>query len=135
MLEAGETEIATDEIRWLLSGCAEMLDAHVMLGQIAVVEHNDVQLARGHFGFAFQLGEKALRQANCQGPLPGDRVANAPWYEAARGLAWCFEKQGESRRADEIAGIACRFDPSDPAEIRAMLDDLRSGGLPVVELG
>ena len=135
MIEADELEIATEELRWLLSGCSEMLEAHVMLAQIAAESENDVQLARAHFGFAFQLGEKAIMQAQCPGPLLGSAEENAPWYEAARGLAWCFEKQGRSTDADQIASSALRFDPSDPTEIRAMLDELRSGGLPVVELG
>ena len=135
MVEAGELEIAMDELRWILSGCSEMLEPHVLLGQIAIELENDIPLARGHFGFAFQLGEKTLEREACPGPLPGDSPRNAPWYEAARGIAWCFEKQGQPERANQIAETACRFDPSDPAEIRLMIDDLRSGGLPVVELG
>ena len=32
MVEAGETEIARDELVWLLSECPDYLDAHVHLG-------------------------------------------------------------------------------------------------------
>ena len=135
MIEAGELEIATDELRWLLSGCSEMLEAHVLLGQLAIEIENDVPLARGHFGFAFQLGEKALEHASCPDPLPGALPSNASWYEAARGLAWCFEKQQRGAEADKIAQLVLRYDPSDPTEIRTMLDELRSGGLPIVQLG
>lgn len=139
MIEAGETEIATDELRYLLSGCTEMIAAHVLLGQLAVeseeVKPSELELARGHFGYAFQLGEKALAVGNCPGPLRGSEPINAPWYEAARGLAWCFEKQGNAPMANEIAATAKKYDPSDPAEISAMLDEIRAGGLPIVELG
>lgn len=139
MIEAGESEIATDELRYLLSGCPELIEGHLLLGQLAVEEDEsrkvDLELARGHFGYAFTLGEKALNAAKCPGPLPGADPANAPWHEAARGLAWCFEKQGNAPMADQIAATAKRFDPSDPAQVAAMLDELRAGGLPIVELG
>lgn len=136
MIEAGEVDIATDELRYLLSGCPELIAAHVLLGQLAVdadaAKPSDIELARGHFGFAFQLGEKALQRRT--GKLPGTDPANAPWYESARGLAWCFEKQGNAPMANQIARTARQWDPADPAEIAAMLDDLRAGGLPIVEL-
>jgi hypothetical protein len=139
MILTGELEIATDELRYVLSGCPELLEAHVLLGQLALEGEGerpaDIELARGHFGFAFALGEKALAAAACPGPLRGAEVANAPWHEAARGLAWCLEKQGQRALADEVAALVRRFDPSDPAEVAAMLDDLRAGGLPIVELG
>lgn len=138
MIEAGETEIATDELRYLLSGCPEMVAAHVLLGQLAVEDESkesEVELARGHFGYAYQLGEKALEAYQCPGPLLSVEPGNAPWYEAARGLAWCFEKQGNPAMANQIAATAKKYDPSDPAEIMAMLDELRAGGLPIVELG
>ncbi|MEN0111859.1 MAG: hypothetical protein AAF805_14160 [Planctomycetota bacterium] len=139
MVEAGETEIAVEELRWLLSGCPELLDAHLLLGQIAVAEGDeqpsDLELARGHFGFAFRLGEKAIEAARCPGPIRGDHPANAAWHESARGLAWCLEKQGNGELADRVAATVRRMDPADPAEVTAMLDELRAGGLPIVELG
>lgn len=139
MVDAGETEIATDELRWLLSGCPDLMEAHVLLGQLALeadeAKPASIELARGHYGYAFQVGEKALKQSSGAGPLPGAEPANAPWYEAARGLAWCFEKQQNPAMADRIAATAKKHDPSDPAEIVAMLDELRAGGLPIVELG
>lgn len=139
MIEGGETEIAVDELRYLLSGCPELVAAHVLLGQLALEadesKPSDIELARGHFGFAFALGEKALKAAGCAGPLPGDDPANAPWHEAARGLAWCLEKQGQNTMADQVAATVRQFDPADPAEVTAMLDELRAGGLPIIELG
>ncbi len=135
MIEGGEIEIAQEELRWLLSGSTEFMEAHALLGELAVELGEDLELARGHFGFAYATGEKALKRSNCQGPLLGKETANAAWFDAARGLAWCFEKQGKSTQADDILAKTRKFDPSDPAGIGAMLDDLRSGGLPVVTLG
>ncbi|MFM8704900.1 MAG: hypothetical protein ACKOHG_13725, partial [Planctomycetia bacterium] len=54
MVEAGETEIARDELVWLLSECPDHLDAHVQLGLIAL-EDGVPKLARGHFGSAYEL--------------------------------------------------------------------------------
>lgn len=136
MIEAGESAIAEDELRYLLSGCPDFIEAHALCGELAAAgERGDVELARGHFGYAFQLGEKAINAAGCRGPLPGAEPANAPWYDAALGLAWCFEKLGRSADADRVAKKACQLDPSDPAGIRRALDELRSGGLPMVTLG
>ena len=60
MIEAGETEVARDELQWLLGGCTDLIDAHKTLGEIALVEH-DLPLARGHFGYAYQIGVEEHR--------------------------------------------------------------------------
>ncbi|WP_146583483.1 hypothetical protein [Posidoniimonas polymericola] len=133
MIEAGELDIAQDELRWLLSGCSEFMAAHVLAGVIAIELDNDIPLARGHFGFAYQLGQKAIKRAKCSGPLLGAQPANLPFYEAARGLAFCLEKKGKPELADEILAYTRGLDPRDPAEIAVMLDELRSGGAPVIE--
>lgn len=135
MIDAGELEIAIDEIRWLLSGCSEFMEAHNLLGELAIEKDNDVPLARGHFGFAYQLGLQSLRRAKMPGPLPIDYPANRPFHEAGRGLAWCLEKLGRGALADEIAKTLVELDPTDPLQVHGMLDDMRSGGLPMVELG
>jgi hypothetical protein len=134
MIEAGELEIATDELRWLLSGCSEFMAAHVLLGELAVETGNDIPLARGHFGFAYQLGQKALARQKCHGPLPGAQPANVAYYAAARGLAYCLEKQGQAAMANEIALAVKQLDPTDPAGVTALLDELRSGGAPTFNL-
>ncbi len=36
MIEAGEMDVALDELRWLLSGCGEFIAAHVLLGKVGV---------------------------------------------------------------------------------------------------
>jgi hypothetical protein len=67
MVGAGETEVARDELVWLLSECPDFLDAHVHLGLIAL-EEDDAQLARGHFGRAYELCLRALEAAEEYGP-------------------------------------------------------------------
>ena len=135
MIDAGEFEVAVDELRWLLSGCSELMAAHVMLGELALEMGPDIKLARGHFGFAYQLGEKALRKANVAAQLSASQPANRPLFEAARGLAWCMEKLDRPQTADEIIATTRRLDSSDPLGIAELIDDLRSGGLPVIGLG
>ncbi len=65
MVAAGETEIARDELRWLLSECHDFLAAHKLLGDLALAD-NDVRLARGHFGYAYQIGLKAIERSRRQ---------------------------------------------------------------------
>jgi len=67
MIEAGEFDVATDELRWLVSNCSELIEAHELLGELAFAA-GDPALARGHFGFAVQLGLKTLERAKVQGP-------------------------------------------------------------------
>lgn len=134
MIDAGELDVAVDELRWLLSGCSEMMAAHVLLGDLAVEQGPDVPLARGHYGFAVDLGEKALRHARAEGPAPAAQLANRPLHEAARGLAGCFEKLGRPADADAVVAKVRGWDPADPLGVAALVDDLRSGGLPVVSL-
>src|SRR5687768_609618 len=56
MIAAGEFDVATDELRWLVSTCSDMIEGHYLLGKLAAEAAVDLQLARGHFGFGYQLG-------------------------------------------------------------------------------
>jgi hypothetical protein len=134
MIEAGELEVALDELRWLLSGCAEFIAAHVLLGELAVAAHNDVTLARGHFGAGYQLGLQTWRRANRPKPLLYSQPANRPFFDSGRGLAWTLEKLGRRDMANEVVETLLEFDPSDPLKLRAMIDELRTGGAPIVDL-
>jgi hypothetical protein len=134
MIEAGEFDVAVDELRWLLSGCPEFIGAHVLLGELAVAMHDDLSLARGHFGAGYQLGLQTWRRANRPKPLLYSRPANRPLFEAGRGLAWSLEKLGRREMAEEVVETLLEFDPADPMRIRAMLDEMRTGGAPVVPL-
>ncbi len=59
--------------------------AHVALGQIALAAGHDPALARGHFGYAYELAHAVL-PPDFAGPLPADRPPNRPFYEAIEGL-------------------------------------------------
>ncbi len=133
MIEAGETDIALDELRWLLSGCAEFIAAHALLGEIAL-GMGDWPLARGHYGAGYQLGLQTLRRAKMPKPLLYSQPANQPFFEAGRGLIACLEKLDKRQMAEEVVSTLIQFDPSDPLRLRAMLDELRSGGAPIVDL-
>lgn len=135
MIDAGELDLAEDELRWLLADCSDFLAAHVMLGELALAHRNDVSLARGHFGAGYQLGLQMLRRANMPSPLPYSHPANRAFFAAGRGLAACLMKLNKPSLAKEVVDTLLQLDPSDPLRLRAMLDEVASGGLPIVELG
>jgi hypothetical protein len=93
----GDPESARDALRYALSACHENLWVHVALGRIALAEFRDPTLARGHFGYAVELGERSL-PPDFSGLLPRERPANRPFFEGVAGLIECFEALG--RRAD-----------------------------------
>jgi hypothetical protein len=119
MLDAGEIDVAVDECRWLLQGCSDCLDAHRILGEIAL-EENDLPLARGHFGYAYRLGAQALERAKTRGPLPYRLPANQGFLEASKALAFCLAKLQKPEMAAEVVQTLLRCDPSDPLGIRQM---------------
>jgi hypothetical protein len=132
MIDAGEGELAVDELRWLLADCSDFIAAHVLLGELAAAR-GDVPLARGHFGAGYQLGLAALRRARMPSPLLYSHPANRTFFEAGRGLAWSLAKLGKMPLAREIVDTLLAIDPCDPLQLRAMLDDVASGELPIVE--
>jgi len=119
MVEAGETDIAHDELVWLLSECPDFLEAHVQLGLIAL-EADDVKLARGHFGRAYELGIRALDAAAAPAPLPYDLDANKPFFQAAKGLVHSLMELGRKRAALEVCQRLAPLDPADPLNIQAI---------------
>jgi hypothetical protein len=133
MIDAGEADVALDELRWLLSGCGEFIAAHVLLGDLAR-DANDIPLARAHYGAGYQLGLQTLRRAKMPKPLLYSQAANRPFFEAGRGLIWSLEKLGKPQMADEVLSTLLELDPSDPLHLKAMLDGLRSGGAPIIDL-
>jgi hypothetical protein len=117
MLAAGETEVARDELRWLLDGCSDFIAAHRVLGELAL-EENDLQLARGHFGYAYEIGRRAFPGGAPPGPLPYELPANQGFLEAAKGLAWCLRQLGEVGLAKEVVKTMLDCDLSDPLGVR-----------------
>jgi tetratricopeptide (TPR) repeat protein len=103
--KAGDPEAARDAFRYALEGCGDNLWIHVALGQIALREFQDPTLARGHFGYAFELVERALSR-RFAGHLPRSLPANRPFYEAAEGLAACYEALGQPGEAAKVRAQA-----------------------------
>jgi hypothetical protein len=119
MVEAGETEIARDELVWLLSECPDFLEGHVHLGLIAL-EEDDPKLARGHFGRAYELCCRALDAAGSTQPLPYSLPGNKPFYEAAKGLVHCLLDTGRRKTAQEVCDRIRPLDPADPLGIQRL---------------
>jgi tetratricopeptide (TPR) repeat protein len=120
MLDAREIDVAVDELRWLLEGCHALLEAHKLLGEIAAAD-GDLALARGHFGYAYQLGVEALPPAGLPGVLPYERPANQAFFQAGKGLAWCLIKQGHRDLAEDVVQQLVRLDPSDPLGLKDLI--------------
>ena len=121
MLAGGESEIAQDEIRWLLNGCPDFIEAHKLLGEIAYAEH-DVKLARGHFGYAFRIGQQAIARAGDPRPVPYRLAANQMFHEAGKGLALCLVQLDKRELAAEVIEQLVSYDPADPLAVRRLLD-------------
>ena len=124
MLAAGETEIARDELVWLLSECPDFLDAHVHLGLLAL-EEEDFKLARGHFGRAYQLALEALDAAGGPRPVPYALPGNRPLHEAAKGLVHCLLRTGRSATARDVCRRIAPLDSADPLGIQRLVRDRR----------
>jgi hypothetical protein len=131
MVEAGETEIAHDELVWLLSECPNFLEAHVQLGLIAL-EDDDAKLARGHFGRAYELVIRALEAAGSPQPLPYELAGNKPFFQAAKGLVHSLMELGRKQAARDVCLRLAALDPSDPLGIQRIAQALKPGGRVVI---
>jgi hypothetical protein len=121
MIAGGEGEIARDELRWLLDGCSDCLIAHKMLGELALAE-GDLRLARGHFGYAFEIGRKALDRAGAKTAAPYRLPANQAFFEAGKGLAYCLRELGKPALVAEVVNRLLQCDPTDPLGVAGFLD-------------
>ena len=117
MVEAGEVEIAHDELVWLLSECPDFLEAHVQLGLIAL-EDGDPKLARGHFGRAYELTVRTLEAAGSPLPLPYELDGNKPFFQAAKGLVHALVELKRGHAASEVCRRLALLDPADPLAIQ-----------------
>ena len=120
MIEAGEVEVARDELVWLLSECPDFLQGHLHLGLIAL-EDDDPKLARGHFGRAYELGLRAIESAGNKTPLPYAIDANKPFFEAAKGLVHCLLATGRAAMARDVCRRLATLDASDPLGLAGMV--------------
>ncbi len=94
ILKAGDPEAARDALRYALGACRDNMWIHAALGRIALEEFRDPALARGHFGYAVELGRRAL-PPQFAGLLPRDRPNNRPFYDALEGLIRTLEALGQ----------------------------------------
>jgi hypothetical protein len=97
----GDPEGAVDALRYALQGCGDNMWVHCALGWLALEDFNDPSLARGHFGYGFELALKAIPRG-FDGLLPRDHPANLPLYDAINGLIVCYEKLNEPELAEEL---------------------------------
>ena len=67
-------------------------------------------------------------------PVLYSQPANQSFFEAGRGLIVGLEKLGKPQMAEEVIDTLIELDPSDPLQLRLLLDELRSGGAPIVDL-
>jgi hypothetical protein len=134
MIAGGEIDIAIDELRWLVDGCREMISAHYLLGRLAVEVDHDLPLARGHFGFGYELGMRALKRNKMPVPVPADHPANRPMYDAGRGLAWCLHEMDMSVLALEVLEKLIACDPRDPLGLKSWIDQIHLGDKQVIRM-
>lgn len=99
--KAGAIDEARDALRFALDGCGDNLWIHVALGKIALQADNNHALARGHFGYAFELARRVIPTA-FNGCLPADRHSNQPLYAAIDGLLACAELEGRLSEIQEL---------------------------------
>jgi len=121
MIAGGELEIARDELLYLVSDCRGFLEAHNLLGELAL-EENDVALARGHFGFAYEIGLDSLPKG-FRGILPANTDYNQPFFLAGRGLARCLIARGKRDDGREVLRQLLRFDPREEI-VKSLLKEL-----------
>lgn len=121
MLAAGEIDVAEDELRWLAGGCRELLEAHKLLGQIAAGDAK-WDLARSHFGYAYELGLAAAKDIRPPATLPYARAANRDLHEAGRGLVESLVNLGDQELARQVIAQLVAWDPSDPLHVKGASD-------------
>jgi len=123
MVAAKELDIARDELLYLVSDCRGFLEAHNLLGELAL-EDKDLSLARGHFGFAYEIGLDSLPKGFA-GVLPAGIDYNRAFFLAGRGLARCLIAGGKRAEGRDVLQQLARFDPQEE-HVKALLAELAS---------
>lgn len=112
--KAGEPEEARDALRYALAACRDNLWIHTALGRIALESFRDPTLASGHFGYAVELGRRAI-PPGFGGILAPDRPNNRPFYEAIEGLIRALDALGKAGDAAELRRLKERLSTGRPA--------------------
>lgn len=108
LLAAGDPEASRDALRYALQGCGDNIWVHVALGRIALEEFREPSLARGHYGYAFELAQRAI-PPGFSGRLDPARDANRPFFEAIEGLAVCYQALGKPAEVGPLRALAARL--------------------------
>jgi hypothetical protein len=109
----GDLEAARDALRFALQGCGDNMWVHVELGRIALEDFNDPTLARGHFGYAFELAKRAI-PPGFSGRIPRRHPMNEPLYSAVEGLVACYEQLGKRALVDELRRLVSMWEGEGP---------------------
>lgn len=123
MIAADEGEIARDELLYLVADCQGFIEAHNLLGDLAVQEE-DLSLARGHYGFAYESVLQLL-PAKFRGRLLVRFPLNAEFFRAGRGLARCLATLGKLDDCRAVLEQLQRLDPEEP-DTKELLGELES---------
>lgn len=121
MIAGGELEIARDELLYLVSDCRGFLEAHNLLGELAL-EEGDVSLAQGHYGFAYEIGVDSL-PPGFRGILPANKEYNPAFFLAGRGVARCLIARAQLEKGREVLEQLARLDPREE-NVRGLLKEL-----------
>ena len=105
------------------------------MGKIAVESQKDLELGRGHFGAGYQLGLQAWRRAEKPLPVPALHPANRVFFDCGRGLTWCLHHLEKTSLAIEVVEHLLTLDPTDPLSLRGWIDEMRTGGSDIIDLG
>lgn len=125
MIAGGELEIARDELLYLVSDCRGFLEAHNLLGELAL-EEEDISLAQGHFGFAYEIGMGSL-PPGFKGRLPANKEYNGHFFLAGRGVARCLIARGQHAKGREVLEQLAKLDPMEE-NVRGLLAELDERG-------
>jgi len=110
LLREGDVDGARDALRFALEAARDSLWIHAALGRIALEQDRDLDLAEGHFGYVLDLVERGL-PPNFSGPLPPERPANQPFYDALDGMIACYRLRGQTQRAEQLQRLADKWRP------------------------
>ncbi len=141
MVNAGEVDVALDELRWLLEDCSDFVDAHRLLGELAIDVEN-WPLARGHLGYCYDIGSAALNNAGAEGPLSHDVPANRGLLSATYLFAGVLYRLDKRKTARSILRRLLAWDPKDSLGAAELLleieqppsQEVPGSDLPLVQL-
>lgn len=115
LLREGDVDGARDALRFALEAARDSLWIHAALGRIALEQDRDLDLAEGHFSYILDLVDRGL-PPDFNGPLPPERPANQPFYDALDGMIACHRGRGQTQRAEELQRLADQWRAPIPNE-------------------